>query len=834
MKKTHGTLSLMVFVGFFSFAQTNQDTLAADTTSRNDVFSITLEELENQVDDQNVSGVLSAGRDVFSAYAAFNLSSGGYRVRGYNSRFQTIMLNGVEVNNPYLGYARWSDWGGLNDITRYQESENGLHGNDYAFSQVAGASRINVNASNVRKGSRASYAFSNRSYAHRVMFTHATGWTKKNWYFSFSGSRRVAKEGFVPGTFYDGASYFVAAEKKWGNHQTSITAMGAPYYRGKSSLAIREAYDLTGSNFYNSYWGYQGDQKRNSRVNSNNRPIIVLTDQWKLNDKHSFFTNTYYSFGEYRNSSLNWADAADPRPDYYKYLPSYFVDDENAFNTYTSNWQNDVNTQQLDWNKMYQANYKNLYTIENVNGTSEDQTGMRAKYIVEEDIFNLNRWIQNFRLKSKVSDAVTVTNVLKYDFYNVENYKKIDDLLGADFWLDIDRFADQESGSTDNLQNDLNNPNRAVVEDEIFGYHYALRSRKAAYFGQVNYIKGKVEGYASLNLENTSFWREGFMRKGTFEDNSFGNSEKANFNTYGVKLGGVYKLTGRHILGFNAMSSQIAPIMRNAFLSPRFRNDLINGLTKENIQSLDVSYTIKYANFKSKLTAFYTEFNNQSQVNSYYHDEYNTFVNYIMTGIDQLHMGLEYGAEYSPISELTFSTAIGVGQYVYNSRPTATVMRDNSDEVLAEDKTIYIQNYRLGNMPQTAGSVGVKYSSPKYWFAGVNFNYFQDNYLSINPDRRTAEAVSGFVDTDTQFANMIDQVTLDSQQTVDFYFGASKKVKNNYIRLFGSINNVLDNQDLVRFAFEQLRYDAANIDKFPAKYAYAYGRTYYLMLTYQF
>lgn len=834
MNKTLGVFSLAVLCNLWGNAQSTKDTLLADTANQVDVFSITLEELENQVDDQNVSGVLSAGRDVFSAYAAFNLSSGGYRVRGYDSRFQTILLNGVEVNNPYLGYARWSDWGGLNDITRYQESENGLHSNDYSFSQVAGASRININASNVRKGARASYAFSNRSYQHRAMLTYASGWTKNNWYFSFSGSRRFANEGFVEGTFYDGASYFLAAEKKWGNHQTSLTLMGAPYYRGKSSLAVQEAYDLTGTNYYNSYWGYQEGVKRNSRVNHNHRPIVVLTDQWKVNDKHDFYSNTFFSTGEYLNTRLNWADASDPRPDYYKYLPSYFIDDATAFQNITQNWMSDINTQQLDWNKMHQANYKNLYTINNEGGTGEDLTGNRAKYVVEEDVFDLTRIIQNLRLKSNINENLVITNGFKYDYYNVVNFKRLDDLLGADYWLDIDRFAEQDNGSDDNLQNDLQNPNKAIRKGDVFGYHYALKSRKASYFGQANYSKSKIDAYVGLQLESSSFWREGYMQKGTFSDNSLGNSEKAKFNTFGVKGGLVYKLTGRHILSANGMYSQVAPLMRNAFLSPRFRNDIINGLTIETVKSIDVNYTIKYANFKSKITAFVTNFENQSKITSYYHDEYNTFVNYIMTGIDQYHAGLEWGGEYSPISEITFSSAIGVGQYLYNSRPTATVMRDNTNEILAENKTIYIQNYRLGNMPQTAGSIGIKYSSPKYWFTGLNFNYFQDNYLSINPDRRTEEAVAGYVDTDTQFANMIDQMQLQNQKTVDFYFGGSRKIKGNYLRLFASVNNVLDNKDLIRFAFEQLRYDVTNIDKFPPKYAYAYGRTYYLMLTYQF
>jgi len=36
------------------------------------------------------------------------------------------------------------------------------------------------------------------------------------------------------------------------------------------------------------------------------------------------------------------------------------------------------------------------------------------------------------------------------------------------------------------------------------------------------------------------------------------------------------------------------------------------------------------------------------------------------------------------------------------------------------------ENLSLMGMPETATSIGLKYNSPKYWYAGANFNYFAD------------------------------------------------------------------------------------------------------------
>ena len=57
---------------------------------------------------------------------------------------------------------------------------------------------------------------------------------------------------------------------------------------------------------------------------------------------------------------------------------------------------------------------------------------------------------------------------------------------------------------------------------------------------------------------------------------------------------------------------------------------------------------------------------------------------------------------------------------------------------------------------------------------------------------------------------------------------------NSYLRLNLNVNNVLNNTTFKTGGFEQLRYDASNIDRFPNKYGYMYGRTFFVMLSYLF
>ena len=410
----------------------------------------------------------------------------------------------------------------------------------------------------------------------------------------------------------------------------------------------------------------------------------------------------------------------------------------------------------------------------------------------------------------------------------------MNDLLGGDYWVDIDQFAEQDFEDPNLAQNDLQEINRVVYNGDIFGYNYNIHVNKNEAFGEYNLNTSKIESYVGLTLSNSSFWRNGIMQNGRFPDNSLGNSEKQNFYNYGAKVGFLYKITGRHLISFNGLYKTEAPYVRNAYVSPRTRDQLVPNLTSIEIISGDLNYNIRLPFLKARLSGFYTQINNQTWARSFYHDEYRTFVNYMMTNVDQLFMGMEFGFESNITSSLQFTGAYTMGDYLYNSRPIATVTRDNSQEVIAENKTVYFQNYKIGGMPQQATSLGLKYNAPKYWYAGINFNYFADIYLSPNPDRRTSEAIAGYGDGYPYINEIIDQTKLENGNAVNLFCGKSWKIykNNSYLRLNLNVNNVLNNTSFKTGGFEQLRYDASNIDRFPNKYGYMYGRTFFIMLSY--
>jgi hypothetical protein len=138
----------------------------------------------------------------------------------------------------------------------------------------------------------------------------------------------------------------------------------------------------------------------------------------------------------------------------------------------------------------------------------------------------------------------------------------------------------------------------------------------------------------------------------------------------------------------------------------------------------------------------------------------------------------------------------------------------------------------------------VKYAHPKFWFVDLKVNYFQKAYLDFNPDKRSVEAVDGYGEGDPRILEIISQEELPSGVFLDASIGKSWRINTSkapmYIGLNVNVNNVLNNTSYISGGYEQLRFDYTenvdlrNLDKFPSKYFYSYGRTYFIMVSLRF
>ena len=349
----------------------------------------------NDIDDSNFadfdmddSGYEDApsilyGNDVFANIAGYDFSAVRFRNRGYNSETQDVYLSGVRMNDALTGYTPWSLWSGLNEAMRSKETTMGLEVSEYGTGGFNGVTNILAMPSNVRPGFRFSLLTNSALYRLRAMASYASGMLDNGWSYAFNVSARLGGNDWVDGVYYRSFAYYGAVEKKFNDtHRLGFVIFATPGQRGAQNASTQEVYDLVGSNTYNSNWGYQDGKMRNARVRKTHEPVMILKYTATPSDGLEASATLLYRTGKNGYTALDWYDAPDPRPDYYRYLPSYFYMEDPDYDRIdiekaawaTEAWQNNVNgTRHMNWDRLYNVNYNNV---------TED--GRRSKYTVEE------------------------------------------------------------------------------------------------------------------------------------------------------------------------------------------------------------------------------------------------------------------------------------------------------------------------------------------------------------------------------------------------------------------------------------------------------------------
>ena len=812
--------------------------------SNDELFTITLSDDELNDDTSgadNISGLLSASQDIFQRAAAFEFSSSFFRVRGLNTDNGTVLMNGIEMNKVFDGRPQWSNWGGLNDVLRSQELSTGFAPSSYTFGGLLGSTNINLRASNYRAGGRITYSSSNRSYTNRLMATYASGMLDGGWAYAFTLGRRWGDEGFQDGTFYDANSFFVSVEKKINDkHSLNLVGFYTPNRRGKSSPNTQEVFDLKGTT-YNEYWGWHDGEKRNSRIRRIAEPVIMLNHYWDLSESSSLNTNVSYQFGELGNSRLDYAGGANPSPAYYQQLPSYFLADDDGPD-YAGAYQSEQsfrNGGQVNWNRIYDANLTN-----NINGDY-------AAYVLYEDRSDDQQFTANTILESTLSENLTLNAAVNYKRLKSHNFAEIVDMLGSNSgYLNIDSF--------DQVQFDLQNPNRVVGEGDTFRYNFNIEANVLSGFAQAQFKYNKVDFFLAGSYTATEYQREGLYQTETYADNSLGKGRKLSFGGVGAKGGFTYKFSGKHIFNVNAGYLTKAPSIRNAFTNSRENHAIVGDITgiditEEKITSFDANYIFRSSTVKARLTGYYTQMQDANEISFYFADgisgvdEGTAFVQEILQGIDKTHMGIEFGMEAQITPSIKLTGVASVGQFTYDNNPNLVLTSSDFVDGLNFGES-NLKDYRIAAGPQQAASIGFEYRDPNYWWFGTTANFFANTYVDVSPLTRTQNF---FLDTDgLPFSDyepdlareLLRQERFEDYMVINAIGGKSWKIGDKYISLFVSLNNIF-NQKFKSGGFEQgrsanyrsLQEDAGNPKRvFGPKYWYGRGPTYFLNLNYRF
>ena len=831
-------------------AQNPTDSIGQRSSILNEsAFTFTEAQLGEDDDmSQNVT-IVNSNNNIYASEVGYLFSPVRFRYRAFDQKYNDVYINGIPMNDMETGQFRFSNIGGLNQQTKNQEFALPFESNKFAMTGMAGSNNYNFRPASMPAGHRITLTGANRNYTLRGMYTFNTGLSVKGWAFSGNITYRWANEGYVEGTFYNSLSYFLGVQKVFGNgaHSLAFSTWGNPTERASQGAGTDEMYWMANDRYYNPYWGYQNGKKRNSRIVNDFAPTALLTWDWKISDNDKLTTSLMGKYSMYKSTKLNYNNADNPHPNYWKNMPSSYYDiwDESNSSYRTSEalqnwhdaydyWSGPKANRQIDWDRLYYSNKQ------------ASAQGQDAMYYIQ----------------AKHNDALTIALASTFNKqldkdknWNIGivgatnkgmHYQTMEDMLGATQFHNINTYAlGTYPANADEIQYDLNNPNAVVKEDDKFGYNYNLLVNNGKLWTSYSENFGILHYLVAAKLGYTAMQRDGKMRNGLAKDNSYGKSHTAQFIDGGLKFGANINLGRGNTFTLGLGYEHKAPQAKVAFVSPEINNDFVKNLKNERVFSSEIGYQLQTSWLHANINAYYSYLTNVSDWQNFYYDDINSFSYVSITGMKKAYYGVEAGLKFKVTSAFDVKLIGQISDAKILNDNTVSYM--NSTKGVEYTETIYNKNMRDNGTPLTAASLGLSYHSGG-WFLDLNANYYDRIYLSYSPCYRyhsSATARGNCFDNNEPIRSAFEQAKGHGGFMLDGSIGRSIYLKRGSLSINLSVTNILNNTNIVTGGYEQSRSDyskktdgtttnrAYKFSKNPMKF-FAYGTNGMLNIAYKF
>ena len=761
---------------------------------------------------------LGDGSTFFAQMSRYGFGFTSYRSRGLDERFARASLAGLELSS---GLGRYPDYHLYTALGTLAPQESRIYG-----ASVAGTYSplytdfYDIRASLAMQGVSATYTFSQRRYRNGMRL-RAAGEVRRGWYYAVSARGRWGEDAVGKGVFTDSFMASASVEKRFRSGASlSLFLMAAPQERGMKGWTEREAYVLTGNNLYNPYWGPFQGKVRNSRVRRDFAPLAAVN--FGISDRNG----VYYSvsvgcrYGYRGRSGLSWSDASSPAPDYHGNLPGHRTE-PHVIAALEEAWRSgDERVTQVDWTGLYDAN---LFS-----------PGGAALYLADRRMERVEGWQAAFSATAPERDGFRCDYGFRLRRDRSNFYREAADLLGAVFAKNPDPITGVES--------DVRKPGRRVGPGDRYDYDYDILRREAVLFGAGHYRYGRFGLSFGAELSFADLRRVGHYEKATLPGSrSYGSSAVCGFTPYNVYVSARYGFTARHRLRAEVFAGEYMPCYEDIFLSPDYSNALAGGIRSERVAGVQAEYRVPLAWFAvAELAGYLVHTHGAMQVDRYYDDLYSAYCDMVMSGITRLDWGVEAGVRIVLAERLVLLTVLSVGNNIYRGEPEVAVYEDASGRLLLGGDRARLDGFVHSATPQTTAAAALNYSTASQWGFTLEGMYAGRRYVTVNPLRRTDRFLY-LASSPEERQACFRQERLPDAWVLNV--GVTKGFTLFGVRVFASlsVDNLLDRRDIVYGGYEQMRFDeytAADgrnaYRPFPARYSYAYPRTFLASLTVSF
>ena len=645
------------------------------------VSTIKAADIERKLGTQEFPEVLKSTPGVYATKSGGGFGDGRINLRGFNSENVAVMINGVPVNDMENGRVYWSNWAGLSDVTSAMQVQRGLGAAKVAVPSIGGTINILSKTSDVNKGGNVVASTGNNGYQ-KYGFTLSTG-LMENGLAATVSFAKISGEGYIEGTQFEGTNYFINFSKEINkNHKLSFTSFGAPQRHGqRQNMSTVSTYrNAEAGNQFNPDWGYKDGQVTHIEDNFYHKSQTSLNHYWTINDNTSLSTAAYVSYGTGGGGGTAGTN-------------------RDLFGVRLGGADQPVD---LD----------NIVEINRANGALGSEAILRASR-------NDHEWyglLSTF--KTNLTDELTFIGGLDVRTYTGKHFREVTDLLGGDYYLD---------------NNNVNNPNAALVVGDKMGYNNDGEVGWLGFFGQLEYGTENFDAFVSSSIQKTSYQRiEYFLYDlSTEAGRDLATSEKIKLDGYSIKGGANFRLDDVQNVFANIGYFE-RPAAFNAVFNG-FNNTKINrDAENEKVFSLELGYGVRAEKFAANVNVYRTQWNDRTFTRNVRATEPGA-EDYTanLLGVNALHQGIEFDFTYKPSNDLNFSGMLSLGDWKWdNNLEDVPVFNEDQEEVTT--LSLPIKGLKVSNAAQTTAALGMLY---KFWdktSITVDYNYFANLYARID------------------------------------------------------------------------------------------------------
>ena len=785
------------------------------------------EELTKQwVYDENertynwVPTLLKSNKNILSSLSQFN----GYvfnwipRGQSYNN---STMIDGINWASNLNGWNASFSYAGMYKIFHQKESDENLEYSSEGYSKNYRTSYLTTSANLFKSGWQLHTGFSNASYMNEGRIQYSAAGNQNEWSLHSLLVFQNTPNGFSPSGFKKLKGAAFSFDKSFYNNQSiGLTLWWNQTSQGKQAPSVLETYTLSHQRNYNPSWGWLDGQAYYPNSKYTNVPVLSIRYEKNWSDKATIQINLGVAVGEQGTSQLDWTSTADPRPDYYRYLPSYSKD---------SNTRSQLN-------KWFESNPQalqiNFDKIQKINAASVSK---RSFYIINKNSANIISSRASALYKFQLNNAWGMNAGIQIAKDNIHYFNVLDNLLGGQFFYNYNGWV-IDDGIVNSFQNNIERPDQKIKVGERWGPDFDLQSMQTTSWFQIKNTSPRWEFSTGLNYATDLFQRNGFNKNGLFLNNSFGRSSLFYFPSVGFKGEVLYKFSGRIYARSIFFNQQYAPNSAAVFLDPSlhaFQTPFLLPLLKNGI---DLTLYFRGVDTKIMLSAYFQSVKNESEKRFFYHDRYNSFVYGVVGQKESIYQGFESSLETLLFNFLQLEMSINVGKYFISNNPLYEILLAN-DMYKVESGLLRLKNLPASTSPEITEAVSIHVQPTYTTRISITGIYAAKRAISYDYYRRSP-IVLDTISNQAVYSNLHNvsylpgQFVLNASLTKSFNLKYGKQklpIYCNFIfkNLLGTLIPVL--------VFEQSRFDYINVNpnKFPLKYLYDQGITYAIGIQFQ-